>query len=64
MIIIILLVLLLLHPGASKADAPACSRPARRGAVIGESPASRRGQDKQTFYRSAIDSHDNAIIMP
>ena len=30
----------------------------------GESPASRRGQDKHSFYRSAINSHDNAIIMP
>ena len=28
------------------------------------SPASRRGQDKHYFYRSAINSHYNAIIMP
>ena len=27
------------------------------------SPASRRGQDKRVFYRSVINSHNNAIVM-
>ena len=29
-----------------------------------KSPASRRGQDKRGLYRSAINSHKNAISMP
>ena len=32
--------------------------------IIPWSPASRRGQDKRVFYRSAINSHNNAISMP
>ena len=28
------------------------------------SPASKWGQDKRVFYRSAINSHSNAITMP
>ena len=38
----------------------------RRGNTIRNSPASRRGQDKRFFfiYRSAIDAHNNVIIMP
>ena len=51
----------LLHPDVQAPEARGARRPP---ALRRLSQASRRGQDKRGFYRSAINSQSNAIITP
>ena len=60
-IIIIIIIIIITNPASKPARQHA--RPPARGRNI-ISQASRRGQDKRFFCRSAVTSHNDAIIMP